>query len=367
MNEFKINHAKDSDNKPVTASLYNGEKGLTCYECSGSVTYRREHQRKGKSGELQLVRSHFYHSGTSTCRGESVVHLIAKDIVANHSVFDFYHRCTRCHCDYSVLIGARGRVSAQEHRWHDQDGSLFIPDVAYLDDETRKLHSAIEILHTHAIPDSKIDAFNKEAIVWAEVAASHVIERYNAKSLRLSVERSSLIRSGGYCETCHATIEEERIAWKKAEARREENAHLAHIARLKKEEDDKIKRADLEKERVKKVAERLEAEKVERERKKTEELERKRKAVQEKEEERRSNEKTWRVYQDKKKEEEARRQKTTKILVMPESLSVQHMDAEYESRKRSLEAYRDMIMEARKKRRAMLAVKEAEAQAEEGL
>ena len=219
-------------NKPVAAASYREEyRDLKCYECDGKLSYRRGHERTSKNGESYEVRAHFYHCGESTCSGESVEHALAKDIVANQTKFDFFLRCGTCKQDAVVLYGADVGETKMEYRWYDADKTLFIPDVACLDSEG-KIQGAIEILHTHAIPTEKVEAFARARITWVEVEATHVIEQYMAGKVVARVQRCSYRKSGRQCSACDTKESEQNELRARAKLVEEHRRKESEASRL---------------------------------------------------------------------------------------------------------------------------------------
>lgn len=76
-----------------------------CYECGGQVFRRRAHKRR-RNGVIFDVRAHFAHRNTGTsCKGESINHLAAKDAVQHHHRnLHWFVPCAGCTMDYEVHI-----------------------------------------------------------------------------------------------------------------------------------------------------------------------------------------------------------------------------------------------------------------------
>lgn len=372
MKPFKIPYARRaSDNRPVDALCYNGEKDLTCYECNDTLSYRQGCEKTNKKSGLKYsVRAHFFHTGegsgghgsTSSCSGESTEHLLAKEIVAKFTKFAFYHQCETCRQDYSPLLYNDISNTKTEYHWRDPiNNTLFVPDVAYLD-EHGNLKSAIEIYHTHEIPDEKIRAFNNADIGWVEVKARHIIEQFNAKKNVAYVERSGVFRVlKNRCLPCEGRINEVQRAEREASRLREQQEALekAEVEKLRLED---MKRRKTEREeaskREKVIADALFREENE---KKAEAVriqqEKKKELIRKKEEEAKINEKKRKQHYDKEREMNAKKARTD--VLTPEQkqeildkANQDHIDREYEDRRRHLMAYQDMIVNARKKRRA---------------
>lgn len=333
MKEVNLPYARcDITKKPVAAAFYEGEEDLRCYECEGTLYYRNGCERRGKNGTLHHVRPHFYHLGESSCRGESVVHLMAKDIVANQKRFEFYHQCGRCNEAYPVEIHRPGFTPKQEHHWRTADDNTpFIPDVAFFD-QNDEMRTVVEICHTHRIPDKKIVALNKAAIVWVEVDADHVIQRFNENQHSVFVMKSSVIHGDSHCTSCVATLEKERL----------EREALVHE---KKEAERRERMLVLERQVKEEERKRLFAE------------EQRKRVIREKEEELENNEKKRRAYYDKQQEEQVTKKAKLQPLSGERRLELEYQfenerqRLDYEDRKKHLMAYQNMIVEARRRKK----------------
>jgi hypothetical protein len=202
---LKTSCARNANGELVTIKTYAGESGLTCYGCNGRLSHKPAFTRT-KNGKIESVSTHFYHVNLGDCQGESIEHVEAKAIIAQHK-FDFYEKCERCNVEYNLAFDTENFTVKQEHRWltGDNNQQLYIPDVAYLD-KNDKLKAAVEIYHTHAIGDDKIDAFKNDSIAWVEVKALDVIERFGTSDNRLRV-----IRSYQICESCENVRQAEKI------------------------------------------------------------------------------------------------------------------------------------------------------------
>jgi hypothetical protein len=360
MKPFEIPYAKASDGKPVTAEFYDREDKLTCYECGGKLKYKNEFERTGKSGKPHTVRAHFYHPSKSLCRGggETLEHLIAKDIVANHASFDFYHQCFRCKKLCRVPIKEQGVTphTSAEYRWKAEDGTLFIPDVAYLT-KTKEIYAAVEIHHTNAMSDAKIKALNKKSIVWAEVKASHIIQRYNERNNRALVERSSTLRNGNPCSSCLDAIEQAEFDAEIERQLSNEREAEERKARLQEEEKERLRKLEYAKAEAARYRAEEERRILEKERKEKEKEAERIAREKLKQEEKESNEKAWNAYHDKKHEEEAARKRKVVIPTFNreeenERLWQEYLARDYEDRRKHLTDYEDMIIAARKKKKS---------------
>lgn len=361
---FKSPYAKDNVTKnPVAASSYKGEEDLRCYECDAKLFYKGEHERKRKTGVTHQVRAHFFHSSDSTCRGESVSHLLAKDIVSKYAKFDYYHSCGGCSKQFRVYINTNDIYTVkQEYHWRDPDNTLFIPDVAYLN-EHGKMATVVEINHTHRIPDGKITALNKASIIWVEVEANDIIDKYDKKEEYVFVQKSSVMDARNRCHDCiEAKLRREKWLSELREKQALERTARELIAREEAVERERMrlltmaenerKREALEKERV------LELEKAHKEKVLKQEqqilLEKERKAKESEVNEKKRNE----HY---KREEDEREAKRKRIEPLSEArrteleyqFTSERQRLEYEDRKKHLMSYQNMMVEGRKKQREL--------------
>lgn len=149
---------------PVLAE-HEGDKA-NCYVCKEPVYVKREHKRR-RNGIEHTVRAHFCHYPSSTCRGEnaggeSADHLAAKDkVVQGAGPFVF-----RCRCGTNIPVHIEG-TRQLEVRWHDRR-----LDVGVLCDGV--VVGAIEVLHSHAMEDDKVDELTSGGLAWCEVRAKDV-------------------------------------------------------------------------------------------------------------------------------------------------------------------------------------------------
>lgn len=367
MKPFKIPYARrTSDNRPVDALCYNGEKDLTCYECNDTLSYRQGCEKTSKkSGLVYQVRAHFYHTGDGhgplSCSGESTEHLLAKDIVAKFTKFDFIHQCEACKREFHPMACGIPADIKTEYHWRDPlNNTLFIPDVAYLD-EHDNMKGAVEIHHTHPIPNEKIKAFYNASIMWVEVEARHIIEQFNAKKNIAYVQRSSYFNNDRQCIPCDIRIK------KANDAARQESILRNQQEALEKAEAEKLRLEDMKRREIARE-EALKREKVladalfqEENKKKAETLrieqEKKKEVARKKEEEAKNNEKKRKAHYAKEKETNAKKAKI-EVLTPEQKQEIlrkadqDHIDREYQERRKHLLAYQDMIVNARKKRRA---------------
>lgn len=366
MKQFKIPYAKRvSDGMPIDALSYNNskddEKDLICYECRGTLSYRRNCEKKRKaSGLVYQVRAHFYHAGESSCRGESTEHLMAKEIVASFTKFDFIHSCTTCYCDYRP-IALDNYHTKMEYQWRDPvDDTLFIPDVAYLDKDDI-MRGVVEIHHTHRIPEVKVVALNNAAIKWVEVSSRHIIEQYNAKKNIASVQRSSAFHI--QCSACDTRDREFKLIQERARlVAIQERADEYRRLKEKEEADARTREEEAEKARIAHL-ERLENQRKEKEKADALAIEVKQKRVdaarkkkEKQDEEAKMNEKKRNDYYRNEREKNEKRTKGGEKTqeekeAFLNKVTQDNIDREYEDRKRHLMAYQNMIVEARKKRR----------------
>lgn len=185
---------------PVVASDGIDGTTYTCYACSKIMFIRRAHKRK-RNGFEHNVRSYFFHKTGSTCRGEGVEHLAAKDaiVVGDH---EFVMPCRQC--NQQMVIDISGDKST-EVTWRD-----FRLDVGVKRDDV--VIGAIEVLCSHAVDDPKAQALTEGGLAWCEVRARDVL---------LSTKRVICVRSAiSMCDPCTDAkrIQEDRIAQASLEA-----------------------------------------------------------------------------------------------------------------------------------------------------
>jgi hypothetical protein len=140
--ESEVQYAKGPCG-PVCA-VAAGDEAYTCYECGDAVFSKRAHKRR-RNGIAHDVRSHFCHKSGSTCKGESVEHLAAKDALLTCKHYTFFVACRVCNA--AIQVHVEGDRST-ELTW-----GAFRLDVGVKSGDT--IVGAIEVLHTHEIGDAK--------------------------------------------------------------------------------------------------------------------------------------------------------------------------------------------------------------------
>lgn len=183
--EYPVRLAKGTCG-PITA-VCDGEKA-TCYECGSLVYARKEHKRR-RNGIDHMVRSHFFHKkGGALCTGESIEHLAAKDALI-HNDFTFYMLCGGCGDRIHVYIEGRREL---ETVWNG-----FRLDVGVFQDTT--VVGAIEVLHTHAMENAKMEAMTSNGLAWCEVYSKDVLSgEKNIPCVRCAVP---------YCDSCKQNMD----------------------------------------------------------------------------------------------------------------------------------------------------------------
>lgn len=140
-------------------------KGVTaaCYECGDMMTSVVAHKR-ARDGATYSVRAYFRHKSNAACSGESWQHQAAKHRVVAEE-FGLYLLCKEC--GSPVHVGLTG-VAQAEQSWES-----YYLDVGFSQDST--VVGAVEIWHTHAIPDEKARAMTDAKLTWVEVRAENVL------------------------------------------------------------------------------------------------------------------------------------------------------------------------------------------------
>jgi hypothetical protein len=140
--------------------------GGTCYGCDASLSWRKEHTRKGDVH----VRGHYMHVGArkETCSLETVAHRAAKDGAANLPL-DIWMKCHLCDSEWDLMIHDKVASAIQEHPW-----STYRLDVGLLDSSGSTI-GGIEILQKHSIGEKKAADLTAGGLVWAEIKASDVL------------------------------------------------------------------------------------------------------------------------------------------------------------------------------------------------
>ena len=181
-----------------------------CYECGGQVFRRRAHKRR-RNGVIFDVRAHFVHRNTGTsCKGESINHLAAKDAVQHHHRnLHWFVPCAGCTMDYEVHI-PRDTEAVVE-----QSFGAYRLDVGFCK-EDGQLVGAVEVFVTHAIDTTKQKAMTDAGLAWVEVTASNVLDTIETSRDRVQALRSAVL----FCQSC----EQKQLLEKKEYAERQVSA-----------------------------------------------------------------------------------------------------------------------------------------------
>jgi hypothetical protein len=186
--------AKHETEGIILASKYNGGN-ITCFECNEPLSFVSQHTRNGNP-----VVAHFRHQPNSERKGESIEHRVAKSlIVKNHDQFKFIAKC-QCGTRHPLIL--EGQYE-EELTWKQYKLDIGVKD-------GDNLIGAIEILHTHSIPDDKIQTFNENNIIWYEVKAREVINVFETGGSIIPIVRMK----NTLCPQCRhiGAVNQERIA-----------------------------------------------------------------------------------------------------------------------------------------------------------
>jgi len=150
------------------------DKGDTvCYSCQSPIYYKRAHKRRRNGVDIDVT-AHFAHKPGSTCNGESVEHLAAKDALVKHAhKWRFVSKCHTC-SNLTQIHVIDGPVRLEEEvKWNK-----FILDVGVLDIDGN-VTGAFEVLKTHAVPLEKATALTDGGLAWCELRADDVLSMTN--------------------------------------------------------------------------------------------------------------------------------------------------------------------------------------------
>ena len=179
------------------------EGAYFCLGCKGPMGFRKGHTRTPTINGIATkitVRPHFFHLAgrPATCTGESVQHLLAKQLIAEFRPQIFF-QCTLCNANlpimYSRLAGsARAEV---EHGKYKLDVGLFAA--------SGELHGAVEVFKTHRVDDEKAAYLTETGLAWAEVAAVDVITRVTDGVGEAGGAIQALRCARDLCDRCDST------------------------------------------------------------------------------------------------------------------------------------------------------------------
>ena len=164
MPSLQIPYAFTNNKIPLSPEVAKKGQHFSCPICDSKVILRR--------GDIRVP--HFAHKPDAGCSTESVIHKIAKEMIAfmynspfaRVSVMRKCPNCSRYGADYffkDCSIQAKTEVELGRHRL----------DVAGFKDE--KWHFGIEVRNTHPVDDKKWDALRKAQLPAIEVKAEDVI------------------------------------------------------------------------------------------------------------------------------------------------------------------------------------------------
>jgi hypothetical protein len=170
---FNQRTAKHETEGVILASKYNGGN-ITCFACNESLSFVHEHTRNGNP-----VVAHFRHQPNSECKGESVEHKSAKALISKRG--NDLKFIAICQCGKRHLHINKWQYE-EELTWKQYRLDIGVKD-------GNNIIGAIEILHTHSIPDEKIQAFNEHDLIWYEVKARDVIEACETENNKVPIVR----------------------------------------------------------------------------------------------------------------------------------------------------------------------------------
>lgn len=180
----------------------NENKQYVCGECGARVMWKSAHLRSEKKVQ---VRGHFAHvASTDHCSGgEGLVHKLCKQWIADHAAsLVLLRKCPDCGQDDEFHASTMGEVQA-ELEWKTD---AYRVDVSFLFMSTQK-RWAVEIMHTHAIGQSKRSALEQLSDQVFEIATADIL---TGKPLRDSVSQQ--------CRDCASEIRylqkhRDRLPW----------------------------------------------------------------------------------------------------------------------------------------------------------
>lgn len=240
-NKAAINDNNAKDNilygRCKTGPMYSGNRnavscGVRCYGCNQELRFVREHERR-RNGIKHNVKSFYRHKGAHTCDGETIEHRAAKHAITTRD-FDYMYKCPECNNDMQVFIPRNTEASRvrEEQPWRFYNKQYTL-DVGFLD-PSGQVSAAVEILHTHKIPEHKQKALTDAGIAWVEVRSQEVLKAIHKDHNRVSVARCAVVR----CPQCE-TAAQERLDNEKMQREREEDEDekKLRLQEIKRKED----------------------------------------------------------------------------------------------------------------------------------
>ena len=211
----RVGYARGPDG-PLAASRYDEpahKDRLTCLSCEGCLVFRKPHKRTRAGSEYQVC-AHFMHKTgrPASCTNESIEHKCAKAKAAQGAVngsLTFVHTCDAC--KERIPISFRATYAREEVPF-----GKFRLDVGLIGADSSVV-GAIEIFHTHALDETKVDALNaNENLAWIEVTSTSILDAIEGNGtgpVTIEVRRSAMSERRGLraiCWGCRDTAENTR-------------------------------------------------------------------------------------------------------------------------------------------------------------
>lgn len=177
------------------------------------MVFRKAHKRTRAGSEYQVC-AHFMHKTCrpASCTNESVDHKCAKAKAAQGALngsLMFVHTCDVCKERIPITFRA---TSARE----EVPFGKFRLDIGLIDGGGSVV-GAIEIFHTHALDEMKVDALNaNENLAWIEVTSTSILDAMEGEGtgpVSIEVRRSAMSERRGrraVCWGCRDTAEDTR-------------------------------------------------------------------------------------------------------------------------------------------------------------
>ena len=248
----------------MAASRYDGaahKDPLSCLICNSCLVFRRAHKRT-RAGSEYPVCAHFMHKTgrPASCTNESIEHKCAKAKAAQGALdgsLTFVHTCDVCKERIPIAFCA---TYARE----EAPFGKFRLDVGLID-SGGSVVGAIEIFHTHAVDETKVDALNAKDLAWIEVTSTSIldaIEGGGTGPVVIEVRRSAMSAHRSLhavCWGCRDAAEEtgRRRMHEAKSARIDTQADRLQIEQERKLEAELRELAQAEEAKVRAVASRL--------------------------------------------------------------------------------------------------------------
>jgi len=176
---------------PIGPVFANAARGpVTCYGCDAALSFVKQHKRSrgGIRFDVRPFYRHTSHLSHSNCSNESIEHKAAKDAVIKHKErLAYVFRCDDCGKEQPWYVNAKNCTYAEEVTWNT-DSARFQLDVGIVSPEGSVI-GAVEILHSHAISNEKVQALTDANIEWCEVTSKRVLQAVQTESFRVLITR----------------------------------------------------------------------------------------------------------------------------------------------------------------------------------